>query len=133
MYTMKQTCEMTGMAYETLKFYCNAGLVPGVRRDSRNRRIFSDREVAWIKSLICLRKCGLGIAEMRQYVDLCREGESSIPQRQQMLAEKREELQHKLQDIEDAMAYVDAKQQFYADVLSGKESYRSNLIDVDAG
>ena len=30
MYTMKQTCEATGLAYETLKFYCNAGLEESV-------------------------------------------------------------------------------------------------------
>jgi len=32
-YTMKQACELTGMNYETLKFYCNSGLVPGLKRD----------------------------------------------------------------------------------------------------
>ena len=28
MYTMKQVGEETGLAYETLKFYCNQGLIP---------------------------------------------------------------------------------------------------------
>ena len=44
MYTMKQACEKTGLSYETLKFYCNQGLVPNVKRDSQNRRIFDDRD-----------------------------------------------------------------------------------------
>lgn len=30
MYTMKQACELTKLSYETLKFYCNEGLVPNV-------------------------------------------------------------------------------------------------------
>lgn len=33
MFTMKQTCEQTQLSYETLKFYCNQGLVPNVKRD----------------------------------------------------------------------------------------------------
>ena len=33
LYPMKEACEQTGLAYETLKFYCNIGLVPGVKRD----------------------------------------------------------------------------------------------------
>lgn len=61
MYTMKQACEQTGMTYETLKFYCNQGLVPNVKRDSQNRRVFHDRDIAWINSLNCLRNCGMGI------------------------------------------------------------------------
>lgn len=45
MYSMKQACEQTGMNYEALKFYCNAGLVPNVKRDGNNRRVFDNRDV----------------------------------------------------------------------------------------
>ena len=38
MYTMKQACEACGMSYETLKFYCNEGLVPNVKRSANNYR-----------------------------------------------------------------------------------------------
>lgn len=47
MYTMKEACAKTGLSYETLKFYCNQGLVPNVKRDSQNRRIFNDRDIDW--------------------------------------------------------------------------------------
>ena len=43
-YTMKDVCARTGLAYETLKFYCNQGLVPNVKRDWNNHRIFDDLE-----------------------------------------------------------------------------------------
>ena len=33
MYTMREVCKETGMTYEGLKFYCNQGLVPNVKRD----------------------------------------------------------------------------------------------------
>lgn len=53
MYTMKETCTKTNLSYETLKFYCNQGLVPNVKRDSKNHRVFDDRDGAWINSLSC--------------------------------------------------------------------------------
>lgn len=86
-YTMKQACKLTGMNYEALKFYCNSGLVPGLKRDQNNRRVFDERCIAWINDLTCLKRCGLGIKEMRHYTQLCLEGESSIPERQEILAE----------------------------------------------
>lgn len=129
MYTMKEACEKTGLAYETLKFYCNQGLVPNVKRDSRNHRIFDDRDIAWINSLNCLKNCSMGIAEMKQYIALCLEGEPSIPQRQEILEAKRRELEEEKRRIDEAIAYIDWKQGFYADVLSGKTEYFSNLID----
>ena len=128
MYTMKQACEQTGLSYETLKFYCNQGLVPNVKRDAQNRRIFSDRDIRWINSLGCLKNCGMGIQEMRQYLQLCLEGPSSIPERKVILEEKRLELEQELKRVQDSIAYIDWKQQFYDEVLAGKREYISNLM-----
>ena len=131
MYTMKEACAKTGLRYETLKFYCNQGLVPNVKRDSQNRRIYNDRDIAWINSLNCLKNCSMGIAEMKEYIALCLQGEGTIPERKLILEAKRKALEAERKRIEDAMAYIDWKQGFYDDVLSGKTTYFSNLIASD--
>lgn len=131
MYTMKETCEKTGLSYETLKFYCNQGLVPNVKRDSKNHRVFDERDVAWINSLNCLRNCGMSIPEMKAYIDLCLVGESSIPERKVILEEKRKSLEEEMKRIQDSIDYIDWKQGFYDDVLSGKTKYYSNLIKAE--
>lgn len=128
MYTMKDACEKTGLSYETLKFYCNQGLVPHVKRDEKNRRIFDDRDIAWINSLTCLKNCNMGIGEMREYLRLCLEGPASIPERQTILEKKREQLILEAKRIQDSIDYIDWKQNFYAEVLSGQRKYISNLL-----
>lgn len=126
--SMKKACEATGLPYETLKFYCNQGLVPNVGRDANNRRVFSERDIEWIKGLICLKRCGMSIAEMKEYLELCLQGEPSIPQRKEMLEAKRAALEEKLAEVQASIDYIDWKQGFYDDVLSGKTEYRSNLV-----
>lgn len=128
MYTMMQTCELIHMPYETLKFYCNQGLVPNVKRDNNNRRIFDEQDVAWINSLACLKNCDLSITEMKHYINLCLEGPASIPQRKVFLEEKRKELLIKQKQLQEALDYIEWKQAFYDDVLSGKTPYVSNLL-----
>ena len=130
MYTMMQICRETGMTYQALKYYCNEGLVPNVKRDANNRRIFDEQDVKWIKDLVCLKKCGMSIQEMKDYLDLCLQGVSTIPQRKEMLTEKQQRLRASIQELEDSVAYIDWKQNFYNDVLSGKIPYVSNLIKV---
>lgn len=132
MFSMKQACEKTQLPYETLKFYCNQGLVPNVKRDKNNRRIFDERDIAWINSLNCLKNCGMTISEMKEYIQLCLAGESSIPERKQILDVKRNSLIEQLKQIQDCIDYIDWKQGFYDDVLSGKTKYYSNLIQTDA-
>lgn len=37
----------------------------------------------------------------------------------------------KMADLQEDIAYIDWKQSYYDDVLSGKIKYTSNLIDTD--
>lgn len=129
-YTMMQVCKETNMTYQALKYYCNEGLIPNVKRDGNNRRVFDERDVKWIKDLVCLKRCGLSIQEMKDYLDLCLQGESTIPMRKEMLAQKQEALRVSIRELEDSVAYIDWKQNFYDEVLSGKRPYVSNLIRV---
>ena len=109
------------MTYQTLKYYCNEELIPGVKSDDNNRRVFDEKDVKWIKDLTCLKKCGLCIQKMKEYLELCLQGESTIIPRKEMLAKKSEE----------SVAYIDWKQNFYDEVLSGKRPYVSNLIRAE--
>lgn len=130
MYSMKEVCRQTNLTYETLKFYCNEGLIPNVKRDSHNYRIFDERDIEWIKSLSCLKKCGMGIKEMKHYVSLCLMGQSSISERKKILEVKKNTLLKQLQEISNSIEYIDKKQQFYDDVINNKIKYTSNLINV---
>ena len=127
LFTMMEVCREADMSYQTLKFYCNQGLVPNVKRDKNNRRVFDEHDLEWVKSLICLKRCGMSIAEMRAYLELCLEGEESILERKVMLAGIRERLVAQLAEVQGSIDYIDWKQGFYDDVLAGRMEYFSNL------
>lgn len=131
MYSMKETCEKVGMTYETLKYYCNEGLIPNVKRDKNNYRIFDDNNIAWIRSLACLKKCNMSIEEMKEYLALCLKGESTIPERQVIIAEKKKQLLQEMSNLQESLDFLNWKENFYSDVLSGKTKYFSNLINID--
>ena len=131
MYTMMQVCREVGMTYQTLKFYCNEGLVPNVKRDKNNRRIFDEKDIKWINDLTCLKRCSMSIQEMKEYLDLCLQGASTIPLRKELLAKKQEALRLSIKELENSVSNIYWKQNFYDEVLSGKRPYISNLIPVE--
>lgn len=132
LYSMKRVCEKTGLSYDTLKFYCNEGLIPNVKRDKNNRRLFDKHDVAWIDSLSCLRKCNMSIAEMKEYMQLCLTGESTIPARQKILEEKLKSLHQDMAELQASIDFIHWKQRFYNDVLKGKRKYYSNIINSES-
>ena len=103
-YTMMQVCREAELTYQALKFYCNEGLIPNVKRDKNNRRVFDEKDLKWIKDLVCLKKCGMSIQEMKEYLNLCLQGPSSIPQRKIMLTQKQEALRMSIRALEDSIA-----------------------------
>ena len=106
--------------------------MPNVKRDKNNRRVFNEHDVEWICSLGCLKRCGLSIEEMQRYLQMCLEGgESSISERKEFLAEKRERLVARMAELQASIDYIDWKQGFYDDVLAGRTKYYSNLIPAE--
>ena len=128
---MKQCCEATGMSYEALKFYCNEGLVPNVKRAGNNYRVFDEHDVNWIRSLACLKRCGMSIQEMKEYLALCLQGQSTIPQRMELLQRYKQNIHERMAELQDSLDFIAWKENFYREVLEGKTEYHSDLIAVD--
>lgn len=129
--TMKQACEATGMGYEALKFYCNEGLVPNVKRAGNNYRVFDEHDINWIRSLACLKKCGMSIQEMKEYLALCLQGQSTIPERMELLQNYKANIHERMAELQESLDFIAWKENFYRDVLDGKIEYHSDLIALD--
>lgn len=119
-YTMKEVCDKTGLTYETLKFYCNKGLIPNVIRDKNNRRLLNDESIEWINGLQCLKRCGMTLTDIKSYIDLCREGVKTIPQRKEILNSKKELLIEQMKHIQKSIDYIDNKQRVYDNLLNSQ-------------
>lgn len=68
---------------------------------------------------------------MKDYLALCLQGESSIPKRKEILAAKQTTLCVSIKELEESIAYIDWKQNFYDEILSGQRPYISNLIPAE--
>ena len=127
LYTMKQVCDMTGLTYDTLKYYCIEGLVPNHKRNQSNHRMFDEKDLNWIKGLFALRNCGMSIKSMKDYMDLCMGGIETISKRERMLEETEMALNKELERILEAKKYISNKFEYYQSVIDGEIEYSSNL------
>ena len=125
---MKDVSRITGLSYDTLKFYCNEGLIPSVKRDSRNHRIFDDQDLNWIAGILCLRQCKMPLKDMKTYLQLCQEGEATIDQRIVMLDALADELANKQKQLAEGIAYIHKKKDHYRQIQNGETPYFSTIL-----
>ena len=93
--------------------------------------MFDEHDIEWIKGLTCLKRCGMSLEDMKLYLELCLKGKSTIPERKEILKNQRNLLMKRMENLQKDIAYIDWKQHYYDDVLSGKIKYTSNLINTD--
>lgn len=125
-YTVKEVAEQLGMTAYTVRYYDNAGLVPGVGRSDGNIRLFSDRHLAWLKLVHCLRSTGLPIKTVRRYVRLCLAGDSTIPERAELIFKQEKVLRGRLKMLHRQMEILKYKKHYYQELLAGRGPDRCN-------
>ena len=80
MYTIGQVSEMFGLPISTLRYYDKQGLFTEMERVSGIRK-FSDTELEALRVIECLKKSGLEIKDIKQFMDWCVKGASTYSQR----------------------------------------------------
>lgn len=130
MYTMKEAAKLAGMSHDTLKFYCKEGLVPNVARDKNNYRVFSDDNIIWLRSLQCFRQSGMGVSELRHFMELCIEGKETLPERMRLLEAQKQQLAERIQSLNSNIDYINHKLERYQDLLDGKIEYVNKLAPM---
>ncbi|QNV51618.1 HTH-type transcriptional regulator AdhR [Bacillus velezensis] len=87
MHTVKEAAMITGLTEHAVRFYTDKGLVPSVQRNKNNICLFDEESINWLFGVKCLRQSGMPIEDIKTYVNLCLEGDSTIPQRYTLLME----------------------------------------------
>lgn len=67
MYTIGQVSEMFNLPVSTLRYYDKEGLFPELNRTSGIRQ-FSENEIEALRVIECLKKTGLQIKDIKQFM-----------------------------------------------------------------
>lgn len=116
MYTIGQVSELTGLPVSTLRYYDKEGLFPGLERSSGIRK-FGERELEALRVIDCLKKSGLEIRDIKQFMTWCEEGPSTYPQRKELFEARREAVKAEMEKLQKTLDMVQFKCWYYETAL----------------
>ena len=111
-YSIGQFSELSGFSIDTLRYYEKQKLL-FPKRDESNRRIYNEKDVAWISFISRLKKTGMSIREMQKYAQLRYAGDQTIPERLVLLFNQLDNLHEEEKKIEDNIKFVEQKIKTY--------------------
>ena len=102
-YTVGEMAKLLDIPASTLRYYDKEGLLPFVERSSGGIRLFRESDFEWLQVIGCMKKAGMSIRDIRQYIQLAMQGDDTIDTRLQMFHHQRQVL---LDQIRDCLLYT---------------------------
>lgn len=124
-YTISEVVAFTGLTAHTLRWYERIGLMPHIDRSNTGQRRYSNRDLDWLDLVGKLRLTGMAVADMVRYAELVREGDHTYTARFELLEATRRDVKARIAELQDTLAVLDRKINFYADAGRALASERS--------
>lgn len=130
MYTIGQVSKMVGLPISTLRYYDKQGLFPEMERISGNR-VFSDKEIEALRIIECLKRSGLEIKDIKQFMDWCTQGAASYPQRKELFEKQRKSVEAEIEHLNRVLDMLKFKCWYYEQAIAngGEQEIRKMLPD----
>ena len=128
MFTIGQVSEMFGLPISTLRYYDKEGLFPDMQRTSGIRK-FSEREVEALRVIECLKKSGMEIRDIKQFMAWCQEGPSTYGKRKEMFEKRKAAVEQEMEQLRKTLDMLKYKCWYYETALQdGSEERLLTMI-----
>lgn len=127
-YTIGQVAEMFNTPISTLRYYDKEGLFPNLARTSGIRR-FGERELEALRVIECLKRSGLEIKYIKQFMQWCGEGSSTYPQRRELFLRQKQTVEAEIARMEKTLDMLNFKCWYYEQAMKdGNEDALHEMI-----
>lgn len=112
-YTIGEMAKMLDLAPSTLRYYDKEGLLPFVERSEGGIRLFRDSDYEFLKIVECLKKTGMQLKDIREFIHLVMEGDSTIEARLALFQKQRAEVEKQMAQLQETLEVIRFKCWYY--------------------
>lgn len=112
MYSIGQVSNQFDIPVSTLRYYDKEGLFPSIQRVSGIRK-FDENQLEALRVIECLKKSGLEIKEIKQFMQWCSQGSKTYPQRKELFVTQRHNVEQEIKKLNKVLAMIEFKCWYY--------------------
>ena len=111
--TIKEAANLLAIPASTIRYYDKEGLLPFMERKQSGYRIFTEKDIATLRVINCLKKTGMPIKEIRQFSKWLEQGDDSLQERYEMFLERKRIVEQQIKELEDVLKVINYKCWYY--------------------
>ena len=131
-YRIGEVAKLYNLTTPTIRFYEEIGLFPNLKRSAGGLRMFSAEELACIEDVECLKKTGMSLKDIADYIKWKQAGDSSLLQRLELVKKQKQSLEQNIFDLQRELEKLKHKEWYYQTaVAAGTEAIFSGDCDSE--
>ena len=127
MYTIGQVSEMFRLPISTLRYYDKEGLFPDLQRDSGIRK-FEEKEIEALRVIECLKKSGLEIKDIKQFMEWCAQGSQTYIQRRELFLKQQKRVESEIEHMNQVLDMLKFKCWYYGEAIKDGSEERIRSV-----
>ena len=124
MYTIGQIADKFDLSISTIRYYDKEGLLPNIKRKNGIRQ-FDDQDLEVFLVIECLKKSGMQIKEIKQFLLWVDEGNSTLNKRLEMFKNQKQKVLNQIKELESTLNLINYKCWYYDEAV--KQGTDENL------
>ena len=128
-YSIGEVSRMFDLPASTLRYYDKEGLLPHIQRQGTGIRRFDQQTIEALRVIECLKKSGMEIKDIKQFMDWCVEGASTYPLRRELLEKQRKTVEAEIAHMNKVLDMLRFKCWYYDQAIQdGSEDRIKSLL-----
>ncbi len=116
-YSIGEVAKELNLTVYALRYYDKEGLMPFVERTTSGIRVFKESDIEALKVIECLKSTGMPIKEIKNFIEWCSEGDSTLQQRYDMFMERKASVEAQMEELKKTMELIEHKCSYYKTAL----------------
>ncbi|MBS3681241.1 MerR family transcriptional regulator [Ornithinibacillus massiliensis] len=131
-YSISEVAKELNLTVYTLRYYDKEGLMPFVERTANGTRLFKESDIEALKVIECLKSTGMPIKEIKNFIDWCADGDSTLQQRYDMFLERKASVEAQIAELQKTMELIEHKCSYYKIALDAgtEDVHKQDKIEI---
>lgn len=127
-YSISEVAEKMNITISTLRYYDNIGLLKTLKKNNSGNRVFTEENIEAIRVIQYLKKSGMQLTEIREFMEWCQKGDSTIEKRLNLFKKQKENVLSEISRLQETLNLIKFKEWYYTKALNdGTEKYVKNM------
>lgn len=130
-YSIGEISQRLGIATSALRYYEKEGLLPFVERSGSGIRQFTDIDLEWLIIIDSLKRTGMPLKEIKDFVKMFEEGESTNKRRIEIIQQHREVIKKQVEELNEILEVLDFKEKYYQEAHKNDANASPKSLEME--